>query len=923
MNTASYVSRLRSIVLHSGDAAPEEVADYLRAVAKHGSWEVKKEVLGSHNPLAGHLPKEYVDFALAFLLEPAKQPRRPGDRFTSSSRLRDGCSRLGFRNDRFLFFHPSHLQGPFLFLLRANEGEGLRLVHTLANTAVARWKQCVQGGRWRFPKPMTPLPVVVELPSGPREFWGNAQVYCWFRPVGDAPNALTSALMALEFWMEEQVEAGRDAQELFATVLAGSECLAVPGACLSVALAYPDRCLKAALPLVCCAALWDMDIQRTAHDQSRYNSNFAQMIDPTNPTLGFQVERDKQPQRRRELRFLAMGCELSDDPSLRQPFERATRQFTEKLPILFEEWKSNSEAVDGLREQMERYAIYGDRANYKVAKYDDERVLYSVESPAHIMERDTAERDRIAYHAHISGLYVWAVKTLDGETVMDMTVEQALTAARELYRPDDFQSASASDESSWEKERRESVAGTAAAALAAHFESVRDQGHLPWCRDILFAAADAPLDQSSPMRRGYLSLHDPKVAAGRGLGALVANGVADEPVKQRILRLASLPYKQSVAAVFRGLQNAWCVDEKLCWNALNVCLTLCLRRHTPWNGEGNQAREQAEQEQHIERVLNAHQENLSQGRLPNLPQTPNERDLYFDYEPAENALAVLPLSVIAATPEGKQRLLTLADDFMAWTVRENTPPDGDPYNRSDHTPMEWNHFFLDWLACLSQSLEVEEVRQHVLSPVGSIWRVAPELTTDLMRGLIRARLGSIEPPAEDAVTIWNEICDWVLDSPELAQPGARLYRAHQILPTAALAIFVSHGACSFTNRWPHLIHFANIVERWIGVVGHDPDMFSHLLTILKEVGGPALPNPALCWLGKCAATSSENVSQFWSKHDNGARTAELLRRVWISSKPQVHGDAETLRLYSGLVDALVVAGISLAATLQSDLEKGT
>jgi hypothetical protein len=100
---------------------------------------------------------------------------------------------------------------------------------------------------------------------------------------------------------------------------------------------------------------------------------------------------------------------------------------------------------------------------------------------------------------------------------------------------------------------------------------------------------------------------------------------------------------------------------------------------------------------------------------------------------------------------------------------------------------------------------------------------------------------------------------------------------------------------------------------------HDPDMFSHLLTLLKEVGDPALPNPALCWLGKCAATSSENVSQFWSKHDNGARTAELLRRIWTSYEPHVRGDAETRRLYSVLVDSLVAAGIPLAATLQSEL----
>ena len=192
--------RLRKIVIHSADVLPEEVSIYLKEVTQYGYWDAKQAVLAEYRPLVDYLPKAYVDFARAVLIP---QPRR---RHPTSPRRRtyereDRLGKLGIEDYR-QFYPPSHIQGPFLSLLHKHEEEGLRLIHTLVNTAVQRWRQREQNPPYDGDG-RTPLPVVINLRSGSQEFWGNQQVYYWYRPNSAGPNPVVCALLALEVWMEQ------------------------------------------------------------------------------------------------------------------------------------------------------------------------------------------------------------------------------------------------------------------------------------------------------------------------------------------------------------------------------------------------------------------------------------------------------------------------------------------------------------------------------------------------------------------------------------------------------------------------------------------------------------------------------------------------------------------------------------------------
>src|SRR2546423_5267882 len=196
-----YEKRLRKTFLASADALPDRVSQYIRRVAERGLWDVKKQVFREYRPLVDHLAKDYVDYVVDYLV--AKPRRRPdGNYVVESEDLRE----FGI-HDNLQFFPPSPIHPPFLYLLNKDEGEGLRLIHELTNAATRVWR--VREQTSHFGRAVKPLPGIINLPGGEQEFWGSAEVYNWFRPNGDGPAPVSSALMALEIWMETQLEKGR------------------------------------------------------------------------------------------------------------------------------------------------------------------------------------------------------------------------------------------------------------------------------------------------------------------------------------------------------------------------------------------------------------------------------------------------------------------------------------------------------------------------------------------------------------------------------------------------------------------------------------------------------------------------------------------------------------------------------------------
>ncbi|MEH2181284.1 hypothetical protein [Nostoc sp.] len=265
---------------------------------------------------------------------------------------------------------------------------------------------------------------------------------------------------------------------------------------------------------------------------------------------------------------------------------------------------------------------------------------------------------------------MWAVKTIEeGKVDEGMTLEEAVNAVKLLQKTDDFSDKN-EPEYYQDNKRLQAIVGVAAAILIADFEWTKAHELIKWSREILLAAARMSYQGYEYNKFAF----DPKVSAGRGLGVLVANSVADIDIRQQLLRLITDSQRQVVEAVFRGLFEAWTIDEVLCWNALSLGLSLCLFSNQLnrfyWTEEDNSVKIVEWKEE----LLNTHLTNLNTNILPDIPRIPSiEDEIIFDYNLAERVLHALPFSKLVPNPVNKERILQITDELMSLTVNKNTP----------------------------------------------------------------------------------------------------------------------------------------------------------------------------------------------------------------------------------------------------------
>jgi hypothetical protein len=918
-----YEERLRKTFLASADVLPERVSEYIRRVSERGLWDAKKQVLREYRPLVDHLTSDYVDYVINYLVS---KPRRLPD--GSYVVEQEALNEFGIQ-DNLQFFPPSPIHPPFLYLLNKDEGEGLRLTHELTNAATRMWRlreQTTHHGR-----PVKPLPIIINLPGGAREFWGSAEVYNWFRPNGNGPAPVSSALMALEMWMETQLERGRDPEELFALVLSGSETIATVAVCVGLALAYPTQCLRAALPLVSAPAIWDMDVARYGSD-----SMGSFKFDPFGnhePIFLVQDERDKRPQRRVDIRNLAPHYVFSKEVDLRDSFIEAVRGFMSNLPFPTEEARRSERATARLQQRMEELQFLADRESYVFQEQPDGRVLIYPRQPAHIQERIDKELAPIIERNEWIRVFGWAQQTIkDRSMSAQMAIEDAVSAARSFEREGDFDQPF--EGVSVDEYRRKAVVGVAAAVLIAGYEWAQEdeqraagsaeKGAISWSLEVLLAATRMTVNSRLIENRTRKIPGNPKVMAALGLGALAARGAAPLQVRQALLELTGDPHLEEVSGVFTAIAGSWSADPVLCWNCLSLALSLSLQPQAPepdygdpeWDGKKERKEFLDAEVKRREDLLTFHRENLDRGIAPPPPRIAPPSEITFLWDLAARAMKDLPLTQLSQDTDAKGRLIQLLDDALAWTIASNSPEDDeDGYSRSTHL-YEWNNFIFDWAALLARSLTLEETRQHILDPVRGCWDTAPALTSDLQYQFIVHHLASVEPLSEKSHKAWREICGWVLESPEFDSRGRRRSGGEAL----SLVIFVRRGSPVLTNKWPHAASFTDVIARWVDVLGGAPRYFSNFLRMLEVLRKSFTPFSVLEWINRCSENASEPLV-FWREQDNGGRTAALLQHIWNQSEESIRGDESALQMYSRIIDNLVVAGVPLASALQQKLER--
>lgn len=911
---------LRKLLINTVDGAPEEVAEHLSTIATSKRPRGTAFFIEFSNRLVEQLPSELVDFLLTVMLHPWGE--NPYDRNSVMS-----FNELGIKHEH-LFFPASHLRPPFLALLRHAPEHGIRLINSLCNHAMQVWRNILQ-----YERSGTPLPLTLTFGWGTKEFWGHAREYTWFRAIGPGPYPVESALMALEVWMEEQIAADCDPETLFRQVLEGNDCIGTVGACIAIAMANQQKCLKAALPFITSPRLQEYDIRRRVQDGRSSMSNLIG-LPKDRPFLEEVAKRNLLPYRQLILRDLIGSYLFNTNAELGTEFTQRINAISEdNLPFDFAEQRTDEAIAEELRGNIQRLKAMATLGNWKIGQEIENgfTIEYCPPPELAISEEFMAEQDQ---QQKAMQLAMWAEKNLEEQRLSDgINLSDAIALAHELDTENLFDSP-ATDTDFHLKNRRGAVVGVA--AMTARFADELTPEILNWIKETLYRALGTPLETSSFLYEASEVVFDPHVLSVDGLTALVKRGLSDSEDDETLLTQVCHPLHKVIKTVFKGLSACWENKPLLCWQAFALGMRLSVM---PWpvlhTRRGNIGLYRTDEEiEWLQQELDEVLADFKAGQRSSLPDIPPPWDDSLDPDMSPHALkrsemaflwhiapivlVAQPLQQILGNPEQRQGVLNLVQGLVGWTILDAVPPGGRQLHHQ--RAYEWGMTFMDWCAQLTAHLTADEAEELIITPIAEVAeeRNGEHLLEYFLRSFILHRLGQNEVPDETTMRIWVRLCNTVIQ-----HRSARGACNHDFVRTGygscvVSLIFAGYGRSQFEHPWPALHIFTPGVERWTGIFGTSPAYFGYWAEFMLHAGRGLLPSPALGWLHTITLDRRDD-GRFWQAHGNGDKAAALLSMVLDDHGQQISEYTDWLQQTTEVADHLVKHGVRLAAQVQQRL----
>ncbi|MBL0888562.1 hypothetical protein [Myceligenerans indicum] len=363
--------------------------------------------------------------------------------------------------------------GPFYQLLREVPHETISLIDRMLDHAAQHRadRRARSGGGEDTARPPG---IDIDLPDlGPRRFFGDDQMWGWYRGLGGGPYPCMSALLALERYLDfVHKEAGIETGVLVDLVLRACDSIAVAGLVVGFLTRRPDKAGEILDPFLAVPDVWSLEMGRIVGERAN-----GQVRDASADTLTGSDRRRNSPQ---DI-VAAMVLEAREDEVRRQALVQVGDQLVENARHGTDVDARSSEYVA---------MVEGWAAGFRIENYrgssDEDGYVIAVERPTPVEEAlasRTAEiqASRVLYqlqsrYASASGMPEEGPGASLREDIATArsTVSNGFPAG--FFRPED------------------SIASVAAAALRAHAldQAEIDDADLRWAADTVLTAAERP-----------------------------------------------------------------------------------------------------------------------------------------------------------------------------------------------------------------------------------------------------------------------------------------------------------------------------------------------------------------------------------------------------------------------------------------------
>lgn len=913
----------RSLLMQCAAAAPGEARAHLASMTDDSVKRLRRDIMRGSTALAQALPTESAAFVKrAYLLEHDWRRR-------SRSTMAERSENMGFDDNRD-FYPASPHRPPLLALLRAHPSTGLGLVCDLCNHAMEGWR------RRRRNFDAEPLPITIDLGRGPAQFWGDHDSYRWFRGTAHV-HLLDSALMALEVWALERLQAGEDLDTVCRKVTEGNQCNAVLG--IAAGLCAVDNAAslasEAALAIVTHPALWDWDITRSVTDQT----TAVNLIGHWGAERHLQhalAKHNELPHRRVTVRDLALLFAGLSPPETRKRYTDAIGTFLERMPLADTSERDDPERLAAARRHYERFLQQADPANVRSVEKDG-RVYLTMEPPYAAMPE---HQEMLAEQANLNRvlrLHLWSLKAVEsGTPAGEIGLREAYDEM--LALDEDGLLDATRTSSDLRVHHAQSAVAATAAVLARHADEGLWSEVAEKVTDVIGRAATiSETEDALSIRSAHVSGHPPAMAA-HGYAALVRRAPLDEDARAALLQLAVDPIDKVAEAAHDAAAILADVDPYFVWRLYCLATQRAARSQAQghdllWSREEaieqSVLAEEAEQAMRSGRPAIAHPGPAVPARLrldPNEPDGDDDEDEHredgddarfwsgnehYDWDYQANALR---LSV--APMLGERTRAQLLENAGSFVDRALASRDEDR-SRSDPS-YEWLFAFGAWLGRLLGHLSADEVDALLFERVD---RAAPRAAGELMDTIMRNFMIDwmlLHAPLEDRVFAhWSTLVAWAAQRPAW-NVGARTERVDEHDRGMALAsLFCVAGqrlVCGVETEWPHLAKILPTLENVVPAFAGEKTVFAGLLKLVRAAGAGLQPEPGLPWI-RAVVRSRRKDRAFWEHLSNGEQLVILLREIIAAG--ELSSDTRAMTLEAA--DALIEAGVRGAAHLQQDM----
>ena len=627
-----------------------------------------------------------------------------------------------------LFYPPVPDKEPFRSLFDHAPDEAVRLVRLIANHATASWREMHE---LNVERRGTPLPLDLEFPWGAEKFWGTEREYALFRGTFE-PHALATALMALEAWGFERLDAGCEVDTLLTQVLPGHTHIAVLGIAASW-MQYSATASLVGLPIATSQRLWHADIQRLVQvDMTQQWPNEIGVWNASEDVKRGLRKLNDRPHRRRDIRSLAFLYATNEDARLKDGFCNAVAAFPNNLPFVIEEERDDAERTDKLRRTAQNWSLMANAEDYSIRSSEDGGTI-EISAPAVDTPEARAAAQNFERINRRQVLFILAEKVLEGEEIPPFfpTIAEAVEIAKEMEGELDAEAASALGST-----ELGGIVGMASVVLIREAEHTPDD--VRWARGVLERAVNLPWPEIDPLVPNAAIPWHPQRMATYGLAELsAAHGERAEWAKAGLLALLAHPLDVVSGAAFAALMEIGSGLPRLASIALVLRIDLDIRIDPLWPRLETEERSGIRNER-VEEALRKADEYLRDDELtitfPMLPDAwmrvadhddPDrlhwrEPDRWLNVRTLEDDLKAIDASEWLNDTR-RELLLDGASRLLDWAIAKLEPKQslGDQHsNRTDSATFRWS--FLRWLGILCASLPGEVRDPLFVKPILSV-----------------------------------------------------------------------------------------------------------------------------------------------------------------------------------------------------------